>query len=372
MNFFVRQIALTLSDTFPGVYRALRGPLLRRHAVRGMPPGLSLETLEAVCMRQTGERVTEVAHTSLTPYQYRGRGVFRVWVRTTSNARWSAIYKRVPPAERESQETSGGPRLGDVAVYSSTDNELAPFLPDVYWLETPVDERGGYRFLIEDLLATHRRAHRTSEFEGIAARLGEMHRALTRAVSSSEVALPKHDHSFVRKIEADAQDSFERLATTPPMPEGVSRLLGSWEKVDRVLWLDEFRDPEAASAIHGDFQSSHALIPVARRGRAQIGVRFIDWELASWGLPEFDLATLLLETDAARRTSVLETYTATVQRPAAEVNRSYQWCSLVSSLLMMRIRERNSRLADGGRASVPLLEAEYFADRALEAVQQLG
>ena len=173
---------------------------------------------------------------------------------------------------------------------------------------------------------------------------------LARVFRSTELSVPNHDSAFLRKIEVDAQDSLERLATTPLMLDGVQRLLDRSAKALRVLWLDEFQDPEAFSAIHGDFQRNHVLISVARRGRARIGVRVIDWELAGWGLPEYDLAKLLAYEDATQSSRVLETYATSTQRPAAEVNRRFQWCSLVHSLSYVRSLERRSRLDDGGRA----------------------
>ena len=101
------------------------------------------------------------------------------------------------------------------------------------------------------------------------------------------------------------------------------------------------------------------------------GLRIIDWELAGWGLPEFDLASLLAYADVARTTHVLEAYVTSTERPAAEVHRSYQWCSLLHALFFMRILERRSRLPGGGREPAALLETEHFAGRALAAAQQL-
>ena len=372
MNAIARHVALTLAGAFPGPYRAMRSPLLRRAAVRGLPPGLDLETLDVACEGKTGEHVSEVAHTSLQSLKRsQGTGSFRVWVRTGSKDRWSVIYKREPPVAGEGEGAGRRRSLGEVALYMQPSDELAPFLPGVYWFETPADEMGGYRYLIEDLWATHRRARSRSDLEGVAARLGEVHRALTRTLSSMPVRLPKRDREYVRRIEASAEGSLSRLAATDQTPEGASRLLAGWATVVRALGRDEFQDPADVSVIHGDLGPQHAFVPVARRGWDRLGLRIIDWERVGWGLPELDLAVLLADANAAQRSHVLETYAGTTQRPLSEVHRRYQWCSLVRSLGEVAALERISRRADAGRVAMALRVAGSSASRALEAAQEL-
>lgn len=65
--------------------------------------------------------------------------------------------------------------------------------------------------------------------------------------------------------------------------------------------------------VHGDLWPSNAI--VAPRAGA-IRVRFVDWDEAAAGPPEFDLATLLLRFARSRRREVLDAYRDAVRRLA--------------------------------------------------------
>lgn len=333
----------------------------------GLPPGVPLETLEALCRQHLGASYRHATHVRLS--SWKPRGTYRLELATETGARWRVIFRDEScaladnPALRALPVTAGPPEF---AVYQRRRPALARFLPDLYWSHEV--ERGiRFQYLMADL---------GDPFEPITAdgpdlrlavaALLQLQAALREAFAhGGHRYLAVYDRQYSEDLLDYARRSLEAYRAGRPEP-AVDELCRSWQRVVRVHQREEFYQHRLAVPIHGDYRPSNLHLDM--RDRTQLKV--VGWEWAGIGVPHADLASLLKGLDPAAERTALEMFAqAHGELDAGEHLRLLRWCQLERRLLDAGFVARQ-QMAAGQLPRVDHLVADAAAD-VLRSTEQL-
>jgi hypothetical protein len=325
----------------------------------GLPPGVPLETLEALCRQHLGESYRHATHVPLS--SWKARGTYRLELTTGAGASWRVIFRDEScavadnPVLRALPITAGPPEF---AVYHARRPALARFLPDLYWSQEV--ERGvRFRYLVADL---------GEPFESIAAEGPDLKLAVTVLLQLQAALRSTFNHGghrylavYDRQYSEDLLDyarrSLEAYRAVRSEP-AVDQLCRSWQRVVRVHQREEFYQHRLAVPIHGDYRVSNLHLDA--RDRTQ--VKLVGWEWAGIGVPHADLASLLKGTGPAAERTALEMFAqAHGELDPGEHLRLLRWCQLERRLLDAGFVARR-QMAAGQLPRVDHLVAEAAAD----------
>jgi hypothetical protein len=298
-------------------------------ALDGLPPGVPLETLEALCRQHLGGTYRHATHLRLS--SWKPRGTYRLELTTESGARWRVIFRDEScstaenPALRALPVTVGPPEF---AVHQRRRPALARFLPDLYWSDEV--ERGvRFRYLMADL---------GDSFEPITGpdlRLAvtvllQLQAALREAFNhGGHRYLAVYDRQYSEDLLDYARRSLEAYRAGRS-EAAIDELCRSWQRVVAVHQREEFYQHRLAVPIHGDYRASNLHLDGRDRTRAKV----VGWEWAGIGVPHADLASLLKGVDPAAERAALELFArGHSELDAGEHLRLLRWCQLERRLL---------------------------------------
>ena len=309
---------------------------LRRHAfgppaVEGVPPGLPLEVLDALCLEHLGQRLARCSHLHLS--SWKPRGTYRLQITTHGGRAWRLIFKD------ELYATDLIPALGDLpilpgppefAIYGLEEPRLERFLPKVYW-RREVEAGRHFQYVMEDLDGAFERMRKERRQLVLAARaLLQFQEALKGAFERTpHPYLIRYDETWsLRLIDYVARglDAYRAGRQV----SSVDELCRSWQRVARVHGRDEFHEPGLYGPIHGDYNRSNVHL----QAREQVLAKVVDWEWAGIGLPHADLAALLKLVGPEDEAALLDVFIAGNPGLDAEAHwRTFRWCQLERRLM---------------------------------------
>ena len=279
--------------------------LLRRTLpVKGVPTGISFETLDVLCRRHLGESLGRVSYVTFLTIRPVPRE-YRLFLQTQTGRRWSLFYK-------DDFSPDGMPASTECLVYSTIQGALAEYLPDVHLCLENIPGRH-YQFLLEDL-HEYREASTGEDILRVAAHLPAIHDAISEwSLIVGQDRLSQID--TVRDVLRKSLESYAQRTSD----KDVSQLCGLWPRIyEQVLEFHELYRP-----IHWDFSSTNTLIHKKHPDR----VKIVDWETVGLGLPHEDLVALLSEVKPAIEDQVLTAYAEQDGRlTLAEHRRLCRWC----------------------------------------------
>jgi hypothetical protein len=298
--------------------------------VKGVPDGLSFETLSRLCTDHRGDSLERVAYFHLSGWK--AAGAYRLLLSLKGGDTWQLVYKnavyshsQIPALERFPVR----PGPPEYAVYHANPEPLHEYLPLVLFCEE-VEAHRNYHYILEDLGREYHRIIDQRAAIDLAAMLGTFHAAMRSSASSfDESCLLRYDREFSTSVYDYARENLERYAETVP-GEAISKIIALWPRILEVGLGDNTHDTSLTQPIHGDFNRSNILVHQNDPRRLKI----LDWEWAGWGIPHADLASLLKKTSEAIESDALDAYA----RENSQLNRGehvriYRSCQLERSLI---------------------------------------
>ncbi len=300
----------------------------------GPPPGLPLQTLEAVLHEHYGDDLRTLRHEHLSGWK--SAGAYRLHIRTTGGSSRSLVYKRAvydpeeTPALREFPLAPGPPEF---LIYRSAVAALEPYLPR-RTLCREIREHREYEYLFEDLNATHTPLSATDDQAAAAvsaaARLPLVHAAL-REWSAQEAAtadLLRYDEQFACRLQRYARTAIERYARATSSDIG-RRVIEAWPRIED-RHLAGVPSKRELTPIHGDFNRSNIHWPRDETGP----MKLVDWEWSGFGLPEADLVSLTKGLPSPVLDEALGAFAGGARSPAIARHRTrIDWCLLDRGIL---------------------------------------
>jgi Phosphotransferase enzyme family len=327
--------------------------------VEGLPPGVPLEPLEALCRQHLGDGYRHAAHRHLS--SWKPRGTYRLELTAEAGARWRVIFKdescsiAAIPALRALPITPGPPEF---AVYQGQQPALARFLPDLYW-SREVERGVHFQYFIEDLGGAFERLTTDAPDLTLAVNLLLQLQAALRETFNhgGHRYLAVYDRQYSEDLLDYARRSLEACRAGRP-GSAIDDLCRSWQRVVDVHQREEFYQHRLAVPIHGDYRRSN--LHVRTRDRKQVKV--VGWEWAGIGVPHADLASLLQGVDPAAERAALELFArAHGELDAEEHLRLFRWCQLERRLLDAGFLARQ-QIAAGQLPGVDHLVADAAQD----------
>ncbi|UCG51446.1 MAG: aminoglycoside phosphotransferase family protein [Candidatus Latescibacterota bacterium] len=299
-------------------------------AVRGVPDGLSFETLSKLCTDHRGDPLERVSHFHLSGWK--ASGAYRLVLKLRSGATWqlvykNAVYSRSQIPALESFPVRPGPP--EYAVYHANPGPLREYLPVVLLCEE-VEEDRHYHYIFEDLGRDYRGPSDERTTIGLAATLNTFHAAMSESTTAFEKdCLLRYDREFSTSVYDYARTNLERYAEVVP-GEAISKVIALWPRILDVGLGDDTFDASLIQPIHGDFNRSNLFLH--RNDPRKL--KMVDWEWAGWGLPHADLASLLKKISDAVESEALQVYAReNPQLSPHEHVRIYRSCQLERSLI---------------------------------------
>jgi hypothetical protein len=319
---------------------ALRSPVLRRAAryVRnrarrcaGLPSGLDLETLDALCREHGRGGLKHCAHLRLSGWKSGGIcGTYRLELLTEAGASWRLIFKdecyraELSPALQGLPVSPGPP---EAVVYRMRHPFLAPFLPQLFWCRE-IERGRHFQYLLEDLAASYAERQRGTLYSLKAARglaLVQVQQALRETFAGKHAdGLIRYDRRYSERLLEYAGRSLADYLSL--IADGaVATLLGRWHEVAAVHQRDEFYHDDLRAPIHGDFAVHNVLAHRHDESRLKV----LDWEWAGIGLPHADLAALIKSVRREDHPALVQAFVAADRRlDALQHRRLLHWCLL--------------------------------------------
>lgn len=275
-----------------GVADVLRSvPALRKRVryipTRGLPPGLSRTHFSRVVNDVLGETLQRTLYRHMS--QWKEKGAYRILLHTKSGATESMIYKDVDYGQ---DDVAGLHELGiqpgppEYQIYTHCSDQMQEYVPQVHYCAR-FREGTRYHILLEDADLSHAEAE---DLRGVVRELARLHKRLEAAVDASDAdkgQLIDYGVEFKKGLPEYAIEGITDFAAITE--SNTARLIcEGWNAIERVYRRHAGKHQDLLVPVHGDTNLTNVLMS-ARNGE----VRFVDWELAGIGLPQWDLAGLL-------------------------------------------------------------------------------
>ena len=304
----------------------------RRRRIEGLPEGLALETLDALCRKHGRGGVTRCSHLHLSGWK--SLGTYRVELLTATGTTWRLIFKNECYGPATIPALEGLPiRPGppEAALYRMQDTVLAPFLAPLLWFKE-VEPGRHFQYLLGDLAETHTKLPGGTLKNHLRATRGlvQIQRALRQAFAgTAHAGLIRYDRPYSeRLLDYAASNLAEYVRQT--RDAAVTDLLDRWHDVVCVHQRAEFFEDGLRAPIHGDFNLTNLHFHRKDQGKLKV----VDWEWAGVGLPHADLAALVKSVPPEHHAALLQAFVAGDRQADAEQQRRlFHWCRLERRLL---------------------------------------
>lgn len=333
----------------------------RLGAVRGVPPTLDRDLLDATVDRVFGSRPRSVVYAPMPGYK--GDSVYRLWVGLGPPRYRTLVFKDarltedVYPAIRG---FPGAPGLPEWAVLSQPAGPLDQYLAKVF-AAVEIDRERHYQYLLEDLSTSYRPVLTDRDVSDAVAALAGVHAALVGwgedHVYQPVVHLgPENADDFLGYVEG----ALRRFATVETA--GVTAaFLARWDEVKAQYLSVEAVSQTRTQLIHGDYNRKNSFLDIGDTRR----VKLVDWEWMGRGLPHADLASVLKRSPwGQQRTAVRQFFAADDTLSHKNHWKVYLWCRLQRSLLDAALHAHQNAAGIGTTAA----DVHEHLDRAAEVM----
>lgn len=306
--------------------------------VEGLPPGITPELVNEVCLDYFGVQPQSFSSQHLSGWK--PSGAYRLCIHTQRGCDLHMIYKESfykpdhIPALEKLPILPGPP---EYMVYSQPVGALAPYLPVVY-LAQELSAGVHYRFLMEDLGHEYHRIYDTDEILRSSALLTRLHQALNEwAAEIKPLKLIHYGKQVSEALEEYALATFEKYRQNTDDP-ALKSVLACWPKISKTHLSPEFFELQPDRPIHGDANYTNVHV----HNRDPFKFKLVDWEWAGYGFPHADLASLMKGMPDELEKSALQKFLGSTRNPnpclnpgltAKENQRLYYWCRLERGLL---------------------------------------
>lgn len=315
----------------PQVTRHLPAQLKGPTPIAGPPPGISIETLDAVCTGQLGGRIRQCAHQHIAGWKK--HGTFRLYVTGEDGIKRSFIFKdeiytfdEIPAL----RELSVRPGPSEYHVYTrSIGAPLASFLPEVFWHEE-IKPGQHFRYLLEDLRLRYRRLHfRKKDLLFAVRTLSDVQEAMEKTLPNrNDSKLIHYNQKYSEMMIEYAKINLQEFCQKTPVSD-IKDLIKAWPEVLKLHKSGDAFRSEFNQPIHGDYTLAH----IHWKNGAE-GAKIVDWEWAGIGVPHADLAALLKWAEPEIRTEAIRIFSKeSDQTRLNEHSRLLDWCLLERKLL---------------------------------------
>jgi hypothetical protein len=310
--------------------KRLLNPSHREQIIRGVPEGIDFESLTGFCVEHYGEPLRKVSYVHISGWKSAGSHV--LLLKTRSGREHRLIYKNAVYNLDHIPSLDGlpiKPGPPEYKLLSSADNELAEYLPVVFYAHEVIPERH-YQYLMEDLNIDYRMAHSEEDTLKLTPELSKIHRTMYEWRSSiDQNHLLHYGHAFSLNLQEYAISRFEQYSRQ--VPESIAvEVCQLWPEISAVHGRREFHELLDITPIHGDF--NHSNVYIHRRDPKRI--KLVDWEWAGYGLPHADLASLLKGALAAVEAQALRVFASQDNRLSYDQHkRLYLWCQMERGIL---------------------------------------
>ncbi len=311
-------------------FRELRSKY--RRGKLGVPEGVSEKLLKELCLERLGSPLAEVRHRHLSAWKASGSYQLKMLAQNKQRLTLIAKEARYTPDEIPALVGLGiRPGAPEFAVLGEAGRHGSELLPGVFHcVEVAANEH--YSYIMEDLSDGYRMADDEGDVVFLAGQLPRLHAGLPALFSQVEGrGLIQYDDDFSNGLSEYAAKQLSNYVTRFPSPyvDSLRSVLPELSSL-RMKIMNQRQDFGALKPIHGDFNSSNAMIHKATGN----GIKLIDWEWAGYGLPHADLASLLKSASTDVQQKALNAYIQAEPRcSTAEHHLLYHWAQLERAVL---------------------------------------
>jgi len=266
-------------------------PTLRKRVqqipIRGLPPGLSRMPFARAVDGVLEDPLQRVVYRHIS--HWKEKGAYRITVHGTSGVIKSLVFKDADyrdddlPALRDLCIRPGPP---EYQIYAHCSKQLREYVPHVYHCAC-LRTGTRYHFLLEDEPLSRAEP---KDLRAVVSELPNLHRSLKRAIDLSEVDESKlidYGLDFKKRLPTYAIRGIAEFAAATD--NNTARLIrDEWSGIETVYSRHVDGHRGLLRPIHGDANLSNVLTS-SDSGE----IKFIDWEWAGIGLPQWDLASVL-------------------------------------------------------------------------------
>ena len=309
----------------------LREVALRFTFRRGIPPGLDTAALRQAVAGLDENDVKTSKYRQMSGWKKSGAYALRL--RSRAHGKLSLVFKNASYAPDEIPALVGlplTPGLGEYLFFRHATGESARYLPRIFFAEqAPTSPH--YRYLMEDLSATHRALTSFNDRHQLCRALPAMHESFKDLADQAPFQqLARFDRAFNERLLTYTWQGITAYQQSRPSPQ-VDALLADWRRVATRIQTnaDEVYRNEPLTLIHGDCNLSNAMCD--KRSGA---IKVLDLEWAGWGLPHQDLASVLHGAPEELEAQCVAEYSASqgADRLARDW-RNYRFCVIQRALL---------------------------------------
>ena len=329
---------------------------------RGIPDGISYETINECCRTYLNEPLREISYIHLSGWKK--SGAYQLFLETQKGRQWSLVYKNAYyspkniPALKRLSVIPGPP---EYLIYKYSDKVLAQYLPQVF-LASEIISGKHYQYLLEDLSKDFFMVRSGSEILAAARKLPEIHASMQGWVSHTKRdQLICYDRQFSLFLREYAQQILKRYVNVTSSETGKA-VCQLWRQISEICApFEEMETLSILTPIHGDFNISN--VHISKNGSDEI--KLVDWEWAGLGLTFMDLASLLKRVTPEVEEQALDIYSEhDSSLSPAEQKRLYYWCQLERGILDAAFIA--TQLLDS--PITPMFSLEKFVEQSLRQV----
>jgi hypothetical protein len=297
---------------------------------RGVPTGLDEQLLRELCLQHRGQGPNSIYYEHLSGWKK--SGAYRLIIKFRDKNPWKLIFKNCVYDSKEIpglKDLAVRPGSPEYLVYNSTEAALSDYLPVAYLCEE-VSPARHYRYILEDLGDHYRKPSSREDLGNIVTNLRGFHKSFLCGDSSLRSnGWITYDSLFWENLIAYVESKLEKFSQIDNS-DMISEFAGTWDKITGLTFPHDYYPDQLIWRVHGDLNSSNTLVHNAKSNL----MKMLDWEWAGWGLPHWDLATLLKgKFDDIIQDNLIRYAELNPELSYAEHRHLFFWCLLQRGLL---------------------------------------
>lgn len=307
----------------------------RKNLKKGLPEGITFETLNDLCRRYIEDTLSQVSYLQLSGWKT--FGAYRLILETDKNRHWSLIYKNDIYKADNIPALEGLPVLPgppEYNIYNNSKLSLSRYLPHIYLCEELIPKKH-YKYILEDAGIEYQKASNEADsILSLVTKLSSIHEAMSRCGDAiNNDYMLQYDYNYAKALDRYIWKNLEQYQSVyyrRTGDEAVSEVCKIRDKISEMRLRSEFYERQNFRPIHGDFHPSNILIHKKDPDR----IKLIDWEWAGIGLAHSDVATLLQGTSPSLEQQALKVFIKNNRHLRLKENcRLYQFCKMERGLI---------------------------------------